>query len=253
MKKILTVVLVFLSILCFSIPCFADDVNSQTITPISVSGMGGDTVLTAFPGASSVSLFYNGVQTKSFLDNADYNGHSTRVLAGQYYGQTVNYFRLYLSTNYSSVYFNGNVYNSNTDTSSVFLVNVTSIDIRPVSSSYTQNTYNTFWFNIILGDYPNIEEIFNDGFNAGVNSNNAKDKWYQEGFDEGFIEGQTATEGEALAQNLLGDTLSMPFRALDNVVLFETSTGVPITLLTVFKSVLAISLLIVFLKLFAGG
>lgn len=91
------------------------------------------------------------------------------------------------------------------------------------------------------------------GMQQGIDSEDAKKKWYQSGYDEGLEDGINSSGSSSLGQNLIGDTLSAPFRALNGFTLFEAPNGTTITLGIVFGGMLGFVLFIAFLKLFAGG
>lgn len=92
---------------------------------------------------------------------------------------------------------------------------------------------------------------------------------YDEGYNVGYTEGAGATESEAydagynyamqsissgqFGQNLLGETLSAPIKALNQFTLVTTPSGFNITLGLVVGCAIALTLFIAFLKLFAGG
>lgn len=91
------------------------------------------------------------------------------------------------------------------------------------------------------------------GMQQGIDSEDAQKKWFQNGYDEGLEDGINSSGSSSLGQNLIGDTLSAPFRALNGFTLFEAPNGTTITLGIVFGGMLGFVLLIAFLKLFAGG
>lgn len=67
---------------------------------------------------------------------------------------------------------------------------------------------------------------------------------YDAGYSNGFNDGWT--------DNIIGDTLNAPIQALNNMVLLETA-DVTITLGGVIVTMIALSILIVYLKKYAGG
>ena len=83
------------------------------------------------------------------------------------------------------------------------------------------------------------EPIFMDGFEKG------KKEGYQNGLSMG--------ESSAVGQNLLGDILSAPIRALDNLVIIDTPSGFSISVWNIFSALIGVALFIWFLKMFAGG
>lgn len=91
---------------------------------------------------------------------------------------------------------------------------------------------------------------FKDGEKAGIKyaEDNLKPGWEEAAKQEGIEEGRNFTGSQNLGANLLGDTISAPFEALDNFVIYGH-----ITLLDVLGACISLSLLIAFLKMFAGG
>lgn len=95
---------------------------------------------------------------------------------------------------------------------------------------------------------------FSDGFEKGKQAGIAyaeeylKPEWEEAAKQEGIEEGRNYTASENLGSNLLGDTISAPFEALDNFVIYGS-----ISLLDVLGACISLSLLIAFLKMFAGG
>lgn len=114
-------------------------------------------------------------------------------------------------------------------------------------------------YNWILNNSQDVTESFEYergyliGMQQGIDSDDAKKKWFQNGYDEGLQDGINSSGSSSLGQNLIGDTLSAPFRALNGFTLFEAPNGTTITLGIVFGGMLGFVLLIAFLKLFAGG
>lgn len=91
---------------------------------------------------------------------------------------------------------------------------------------------------------------FSEGYDSGYTA--GYDKGKAEGYDEGFDAGVGATESESFGKNLLGTTLNAPIDALNQFVLFE-SDGKAVTLGGVVGAMLALSIFVLFLKMFAGG
>ena len=100
------------------------------------------------------------------------------------------------------------------------------------------------WFDLwgVQGD-SNTVEVFDSAYQTG----------YDIGYNVGFVRGRNEGQSEDFGFNFLGDTLSAPIRALDNLVLFESNSGFRITVWGVFSTVVGISLFIWFMKMFAGG
>lgn len=95
---------------------------------------------------------------------------------------------------------------------------------------------------------------YNAGFEKGKQAglSEGREIGYSEGYDvgkaEGIEEGRNFTGSQNLGANLLGDTISAPFSALDQFVIYGS-----ISLLDVLGACISLSLLIAFLKMFAGG
>lgn len=65
--------------------------------------------------------------------------------------------------------------------------------------------------------------------------------------------GQNLGQSQQLGDNILGQFLQAPIDILDSIVIYTTPNGTAITLMGVFGALLTLSLVIIFLKLFAGG
>lgn len=96
---------------------------------------------------------------------------------------------------------------------------------------------------------------YNDGYIAGddAGTESGYNSGYSDGYDVGFLDGLNSTDSGNLGQNLIGSTLSAPFRALDNFILFTTPGGVDISLGFIFGGIIALIIFLAFLKMFAGG
>lgn len=234
------------------IPSSANEFTAQTISPISVSDFSGYYSLAAFPGPHSEPLDVDGTIYRTFLTNDDYLANSSRILTDTFDGQTVDYIQIYLICRFESVYLNTQVYSSNSFSDPYVLFGVTKLEFLPVSHSYDANQTYSYVFNIVLGSYVNQSDVFQEGYLAGVNSSDAKDKWYQEGYDQGLQDGFSASDSSMLGQNLIGDTLSAPLRALNSFTLFKSPSGVEVSLGMIFGSMIALVLFIAFLKMFGG-
>lgn len=92
---------------------------------------------------------------------------------------------------------------------------------------------------------------YNSGYNSGYNT--GYNEGYSEGESDGYYNGLSMGESSALGQNLLGDILSAPIRALDGLVIIDTPSGFTISVWNIFSALIGIALFIWFLKMFAGG
>lgn len=112
------------------------------------------------------------------------------------------------------------------------------------SSDNTTATTRTIRF--IIRDYYDAEillNVYDDGYDDG----------YDEGEIDGYNRGFDVAASQDFGKNLLGETLLAPVRALQQIVLYNTSSGFPVTLWFVFSTCVGVALLIWFLKMFAGG
>lgn len=119
-------------------------------------------------------------------------------------------------------------------------------------------TLDEFMYNWIVNnatpiDNSSYQSGYLAGYQAGITSTEKRDEYFQEGYDEGFADGLNSTSSSSLGQNLIGDTLSAPIRALNSFTLFTSPSGVDVSLGMVFGSLIALVLFIAFLKMFAGG
>ena len=94
---------------------------------------------------------------------------------------------------------------------------------------------------------PGYSDAYNDGYDTGykVGFRNGE----LSGYDIGYNDGVNAGFGD----NLLGATLIAPVRALSSFVLYTSSNGFSVTLWHIFGAIFGLSLLLAFLKYFAGG
>lgn len=65
--------------------------------------------------------------------------------------------------------------------------------------------------------------------------------------------GQNLGQSQQLGENILGQFLQAPIDILDSIVIYTTPNGTAVTLMGIFGALLTLSLVIIFLKLFAGG
>lgn len=127
----------------------------------------------------------------------------------------------------------------------------------PVSSS----VFHSLFRSVSPGTAPDdsYQIGYNDGKQVGYQEGLSKgftegyDGGYIVGYEDGLVDGRDETASSNLGSNLLGDTLQKPFNAVLGIQLFEMPNGTPFTIGTILASVLSILLLIVFLKMFAGG
>lgn len=93
----------------------------------------------------------------------------------------------------------------------------------------------------VLNNY--VRNVFNDGIDTG----------YAQGLVVGDEQGYNRGTSENFGQNILGDTFNAPLNALNQWVLFETPGGIEVTMGGLFTAVIALAVLVIFLKMFAGG
>jgi hypothetical protein len=255
-KKVLScflLVFVFCSVFVFN--SSAAESSYQSIAPVSFSNFNGDVTAVAFPGAHSLELKVNANSGRDYLNAGDYL-FGSRLKYLDVNGANIPYIQIFLSCNYSSVSLIGrNNYSGSLSASTItdVLSGVTEFEVTPVENSYNSSVEYYYTWDILLGNYFNYDEVFQDGFNAGVNSSEAKDKYYQDGYDVGFSDGVNASGSQNLGHNLLGDTLSAPMRALNQFTLYKSSSGFEVTLGGVVGAAISLTLFIAFLKIFAGG
>lgn len=255
-----------------AITSFADDqIVYQTIAPIYFNNFGGDVNAVAFPGAHSVQLYYqtagvvNGTP-KTFLNNSDYfNEYNTHLKTKTLNGVEVTYIELNVVCNYSSIYVNSVVYpGSESSPVRVNLLNIYQFECYPVANSYDSSKSYRFYFDIILSNSDALEQAYQEGYDQGKadgfsegydrgTSSSVISQARQEGYNEGYLDGRNSTDSENLGQNLLGDTLSVPFEALNDFTIYQSSTGFNVTLGLVVGGAICLTLFIAFLKIFAGG
>lgn len=230
--------------------------NYQSISPIYFNDFSGSYSAVAFPGASTLTLASSSSSDfRDYLSESDFEAHPSRILFKQFQGSSVPYIRITLECHYASITLNGVSYSGVSSTSEVTstLSGLTEFVCYPVSSTYSTGYLYYYNFDILLGNYINYDDLYDVAYNDGINSSAARDKWSQFGYDQGFIDGENASGSESLGQNLLGDTLSAPMRALNNFTLYRSSSGFEVTLGGVVGAAISLTLFIAFLKIFAGG
>ena len=156
---------------------------------------------------------------------------------------------------FPEMYVNGKLYQGSL-TRDVFYNLSSPDDSYHFSANYTDNTSIKYYYNFVIpaissSDY---NDYFVSGFLAGVNSQQAYDKYYFSGYDYGYSvgleHGLTSSGSGSFGQNLLGDTLSAPMKALNNFTLFVAPNGSSVTLGGIIGAVIGLSLLLVFLSFF---
>ena len=129
-------------------------------------------------------------------------------------------------------------------------------------------SYNFFiWFNAQYS----VDSDYDDGFLAGwddgysvgyiegkfAGEKSGYDSGYVSGYNTGYTDGieigRQATDSANFGQNLIGDTLNAPIRALNSFTLFTAPNGTTVTLGMVVGAMIALTLFIVFIRMFAGG
>lgn len=241
------------SFFCISVSAAED---YQSIAPIEFSDFSGSLNAVAFPGAASLELVANGSVLRSYLNESDFVAHSARIKYADYGNYSaVPYIQIFLECNYATVYLNSDIYSGSHSATQITsaLTGVTEFICYPVQSSYTSDITYYYTWNIFLGNFFSYNSVYQDGFNAGVQSDTAKDLWYTQGYDAGLEHGLNSDQSQSFGANLLGDTLSAPMRALNQFVIYESSSGFIVTLGGVIGAAISLTLFIAFLKIFAGG
>lgn len=99
----------------------------------------------------------------------------------------------------------------------------------------------------------NYEQGYNNGYGVGYRfgylAGESSSDAYQNGYDQAVSEIDSGEFGA----NLLGATFNAPIRGLNQFVLVTTPNGVEITLGNVISAVIALVLVLAFLKVYAGG
>ena len=108
------------------------------------------------------------------------------------------------------------------------MIIITSIYVEPVTTFLNGNGH-------FVSGHIDLGEVYQDAYNQGYSTG------YNTGYEEGF------------AQDILGSTLTAPFKALNSVVLWVSPSGFTITLFGIFGAVVSLLVFIAFLKMFAGG
>lgn len=215
-----------------------------------------DTVLFEDGIAYVTSVDFNTVELSSFSGNCIYyvlsvscNFSSITINDVSYTGVTYSPMTNVIShSDLKSYSFVGSSSNYSADVSYVYLFYIPVLDL----DSY--NEYYLDGFNDGVASETAKQKWYPQGFEAGVKSDDAKNKWYPQGYEAGYAaglnDGLNSSGSENLGQNLIGDTLSAPLRALNQFQLFTSPGGTVVTLGMVFGSLIALTLLFAFLKLF---
>ena len=119
--------------------------------------------------------------------------------------------------------------------------------------SVDEITYNWWINNSSPVDDAAYQSGYLAGLDVGLNSTDKRDQYFQEGYDAGFVDGVHSTSSATLGQSLIGDTLSAPIKALNQFILFTSPSGINVSLGMIFGSMIALTLFLAFLKMFAGG
>lgn len=240
----------------FSVSVSADT-GYQSIAPVNFSDFSGTYTAVAFPGPSTLELASstNGDVT-TFLNSSDYTAHASRIKYADYGSYSaVPYIQITLECNYATVYLNSVTYSGSNSSAQVSasLTGVSEFICYPAQNSFNSNLTYFYTWNIFLGDFFSYDVVYQDGFNAGVSSDAAKDLWYTQGYDAGLEHGLNSNQSESFGSNLLGETLSAPMKALNQFTIYESSSGFTVTLGLVVGGAISLTLFIAFLKIFAGG
>lgn len=113
-----------------------------------------------------------------------------------------------------------------------------------------------------LGSYGLIYVYGTVSVQASVDFLNDNAKYYAQlpsdpdyfiAYNDGYIDGYDVGSSQTFGDNMLGETLAAPFNALNSFVLYESTNGFQVTLGGVVGAVIALTLFLAFLKIFAGG
>lgn len=114
---------------------------------------------------------------------------------------------------------------------------------------------------------PNIQAVleqelqrqFENGAIGGYDNgySDGKDYGQEVGYDEGYKighhDGYNLAASESFGENLLGDLLNAPMNALNKWVLYTAPNGTVVTMGGVFGALIALTIFVIFLRMFAGG
>lgn len=221
-----------------------------------------------FPGArASVTGFWQQTggnivfydRGVTYFSNVNLNEYSSllTVTSGS---EGIRYFlALYIGSNYSSITVNGVSISGSLSYSPPITTLAYSENYSYVFTSEESSSDTTYFYELLIPAYnfDDYNEYYLQGYQDGINSQEAKNKWYPEGYDAGYTQGEqdglNSSGSSALGQNLIGDTLSAPFRALNEFIIYTTPGGREISLGFIFGGLIAFTFFMAFLKMFAGG
>lgn len=167
------------------------------------------------------------------------------------------YLYLTLAGHWSSISINGVTYGTAGLSNDIELGYVTELNITLDSPTTEAPLFRSFHIKIQTSSYE-VHQAYNDGLKQGYKDGYATgtNASQEEAFNMGYRQGLEESDSGKLGYNLLGITFSAPINALNQFVLFETHIGdtpIPVTLGGVVGALIAFSLFIAFLKIFAGG
>lgn len=222
-------------------------------------------------GASGTTLYKSGT---SYVSSVNFNNVQ---LAGSLYDPTHFYYVISISCNFSSITVNGESYDGvlySPDRNYISYSESKTYSFVGSSSNYSKDVSYAYFICIPVMNTDSLSNDYQAGFHAGVQSEDAKklwynsafengiisqdakNKWYPQGYDAGYAaglaDGSNANASQKLGQNLIGDTLSAPIRAINSITLFTAPNGVTVTLGSVFGALIGLSLFLAFLKMFGG-
>lgn len=109
-------------------------------------------------------------------------------------------------------------------------------------------TDNPILFNSYLEHINDVNKLgYDNGYSLGY------DEGHTEGYALGHNDGYNLAASKSFGENLLGDLLNAPLKAMNSWVLYESPNGVTVTMGGVFGAFVALSVLLAFLKMFSGG
>lgn len=237
-KKILSIFLVVIVISTLVVPMF------------SISTYASDSDFVIYPG--DCYLFNAPLISDSINDLVDYTVDvEFKLLHTQEVFVAINFRRVYADDSCQIRYVRGdNSYKVVYDIHAFIGLNGWSDNVYRFIEFTSGSQYVNFYdWLLVNGQFMTFEDssYYSIGYNSGYSDG------YYDGYNVGEEDGIIIGENSSFGNNLLGDTLAAPVKALDSFVLYETSSGFEITLWGVFSTVLAVGLTIWFIKMFAGG